>query len=87
MRNRILTCAGVLAILVQVTAAQTPGQRATDTSNKKAGAPKKWRTPWGDPNLQGSWSNATTTPLERPAKYAGRPTAELRSSSRLIVRL
>jgi hypothetical protein len=22
--------------------------------------------------LQGSWSNATTTPLERPAKYAGR---------------
>ena len=33
---------------------------------------KKWRTPWGDPDLQGSWSNATTTPLERPAKYAGR---------------
>src|SRR3989442_2963944 len=33
---------------------------------------KKWRTPWGDPDLQGSWSNATTTPLQRPAKYAGR---------------
>jgi len=33
---------------------------------------KQWRTPWGDPDLQGSWSNATTTPLERPAKYAGR---------------
>lgn len=32
----------------------------------------KWKTPWGDPDLQGSWSNATTTPLERPAKYAGR---------------
>src|SRR2546422_9134719 len=31
-----------------------------------------WRTPWGDPDLQGSWSNATTTPLQRPAKYAGR---------------
>jgi hypothetical protein len=26
----------------------------------------------GDPDLEGSWSNATTTPLERPAKYAGR---------------
>jgi hypothetical protein len=36
------------------------------------GARTKWRTPWGDPDLQGSWSNATTTPLERPAKYAGR---------------
>ncbi len=33
---------------------------------------KKWTTPWGDADLQGSWSNATTTPLERPAKYAGR---------------
>jgi hypothetical protein len=38
----------------------------------RAGAQTKWRTPWGDPDLQGSWSNATTTPLERPAKYAGR---------------
>jgi hypothetical protein len=26
---------------------------------------KVWRTPWGDPDLQGSWSNATTTPLQR----------------------
>jgi len=33
---------------------------------------KQWKTPWGDPDLQGSWSNATTTPMERPAKYAGR---------------
>ena len=31
---------------------------------------KKFRTPWGDPDLQGAWSNATTTPLQRPAKYA-----------------
>jgi hypothetical protein len=35
-------------------------------------AQTQWTTPWGDPDLQGSWSNATTTPLERPAKYAGR---------------
>ena len=24
------------------------------------------RTPWGDPDLRGQWTNATTTPLERP---------------------
>ena len=24
------------------------------------------RTPWGDPDLQGSWTNTTTTPLQRP---------------------
>lgn len=31
------------------------------------------RTPWGDPDLQGIWSGETLTPLERPAKFAGRP--------------
>lgn len=25
------------------------------------------RTPWGDPDLQGVWTNATITPLERPS--------------------
>jgi hypothetical protein len=36
---------------------------------KAAAAAKKWtppRTPWGDPDLQGIWSNATITPIERP---------------------
>jgi hypothetical protein len=27
------------------------------------------RTPWGDPDLQGIWLNATITPLERPAAF------------------
>lgn len=30
------------------------------------------RTPWGDPDLQGSWSNATLTPLQRPEELAGK---------------
>jgi hypothetical protein len=36
---------------------------------KAAGTAKKWtppHTPWGDPDLQGIWNNATITPLERP---------------------
>ena len=28
------------------------------------------KTLWGAPNLQGIWTNATATPLERPAQYA-----------------
>ena len=28
------------------------------------------RTPWGAPDLAGVWSNATTTPLQRPAELA-----------------
>ncbi len=29
------------------------------------------RTPWGDPDLQGTWTNTTTTPLQRPDDLAG----------------
>jgi hypothetical protein len=32
------------------------------------------RTPGGQPDLQGIWSNATVTPLERPAELAGKAT-------------
>ncbi len=30
------------------------------------------RTAWGDPDLQGIWSNATITPFERPTTLAGK---------------
>ena len=30
------------------------------------------RTPWGDADLQGAWTNVGMTPLERPAEQAGR---------------
>ncbi|SVB18712.1 uncharacterized protein METZ01_LOCUS171566, partial [marine metagenome] len=30
------------------------------------------RTPWGDPDLQGTWTNTTTTPMERPSELADR---------------
>src|SRR4026209_2022774 len=31
------------------------------------------KTSWGDPDLQGTWTNQTLTPLERPAEFAGKP--------------
>jgi hypothetical protein len=30
------------------------------------------RTPWGDPDLEGTWTNATLTPLQRPPEFAGK---------------
>ena len=54
--------------------AQTPG----DTAAKAPAAAKKpstastrspsKRTPWGDPDLQGTWDYRTITPLERPTR-------------------
>jgi hypothetical protein len=45
MRGRILIYIGVLAILAQVTAAQSTAPGAPDTSKKKTATAKKWRTP------------------------------------------
>jgi hypothetical protein len=43
------------------------------TTGEKAGATGESRTPWGDPDLQGTWSNQTLTPLERPAVFKDKP--------------
>jgi len=32
-----------------------------------------FRTPWGEPDLQGLWNSETLTPLERPARWADTP--------------
>ena len=47
----------------------TPIPAASQTEDSSSGA----RTPWGDPDLQGVWSYATLTPLQRPAEVEGRP--------------
>ena len=57
------------ALLISVPLAGQSPQAGTNTAAAKG---TKWRTPWGDSDLQGSWSNATTTPLQRPAKYGMR---------------
>ncbi len=36
------------------------------TAQQTSGTANPFRTSWGDPDLQGIWSNATLTPLERP---------------------
>src|SRR5262245_21514058 len=54
-----------------------PDQTEATKAPRPAGRPaaKAWappRTPWGDPDLQGIWNDATSTPLQRPGKYAGK---------------
>ena len=56
------------AILCAALAGQTPITSAR--SSAKTAIP---RTPDGHPELQGIWTNATITPLERPVEFAGKP--------------
>jgi hypothetical protein len=46
---------------------QAPSNTNTE-SQAKAGPAS--RTPWGDPDLQGIWTNDYEIPLQRPARYA-----------------
>jgi hypothetical protein len=43
--------------------AQAPKKAATAATPRKTTLPL---TPWGDPDLQGVWNDATSTPLQRP---------------------
>src|SRR5688572_14759651 len=73
MNERFFTIAVTVAMLSPLSAfAQTPRVAPTPDS---AAAAKRWtppRTPWGEPDLQGTYSNRTITPFERPANVAGR---------------
>jgi hypothetical protein len=67
MRSRLLV---VLCAMVAM-ALPVAGQALSTAAKVKAGAAP--RTPDGQPDLQGYWSSATLTPLERPAELAGKP--------------
>ena len=66
MNDRVLASIAAVAIvlLLPVTAA---GQGGAPTASAT-----DFRTAWGDPDLQGTWTYKTITPLERPAELAGK---------------
>src|ERR1700693_4597560 len=55
---------GVISLSVVGTRAQGPAASGTAT------AAAALKTPWGEPDLQGIWTDETDTPLQRPPKYA-----------------
>jgi hypothetical protein len=61
---------------------------ALHVSSLAGQSPRTPRTPWGHPDLQGVWSTATITPLERPAQFADKPfltEAEVREYERITL--
>ena len=62
MKQAIVALVGVLLMLLPAVSAAQSGGGGSDAG----------RTAWGDPDLQGFWTNKTTTPMERPSEYEGR---------------
>ena len=71
MNKRFFVIAVAAAMLSPLSVfAQAPRSERTDAAGAKNWAAP--RTPWGEPDLQGTYSNRTITPFERPANVAGR---------------
>jgi hypothetical protein len=74
----VLSCAGALAIFIGIAdvAAQSPPASSRSAAAPGAAGTKGTfpRTPWGDPDLQGTYTNKyeTSTPFERPKEFEGR---------------
>lgn len=67
MRNRRWSV--VLTLVAMAVPAAVPLAAQSERSDRDLAPP---RTAWGAPDLQGTWSHATVTPLERRAEHAGR---------------
>jgi hypothetical protein len=76
MNTRIIGLSGVVvAVGLAGASAQTQGQApAGGRTGAQARTQSKAvpRTPWGHPDLQGTWDYRTITPLERPQQYGDR---------------
>ena len=46
------------------------GAAQQSTPAAQAATSAQFKTPWGEPDLQGIWSDTAETPLERPARFA-----------------
>ena len=72
MMHRLFVAAAIPAALLL---GQAP-KPAAKTAKPAASATKRplARTPWGDPDLQGVWNDATSTPLQRPTNVGQKET-------------
>src|SRR5689334_889067 len=69
MRRRFVSVACGIAVLIAFISLKP----ALQIGQTRSTAPKTWKLPRtadGQPDLQGVWTNATITPLERPRELA-----------------
>ena len=70
--QRSLRAMSVTVLALSLAPAPVDGGQAEKENPGNPARPPAARTPWGHPDLQGTWDNHTITPLERPDAFAGR---------------
>src|SRR5437016_12363479 len=75
MRTQLLKSIGAVAVIISVLVFYKPAQLTVAQESPSASvtapaAATALKTPWGEPDLQGIWTDETDTPLQRSAKYA-----------------
>ena len=81
---RILTISTAIVVMAAIPAiGQTTARPDTKTAAPKAAAAKAYKTPktaWGDPDLQGIYTNKDESgiPFERPSEFEGKKTRRCR---------
>jgi hypothetical protein len=69
MRRRLVEAIGVAVVFVALVGLLRSTRAPMAVSAGENGAP---RTAWGEPDLQGIWTDPYQTPLQRPAQYASK---------------
>src|SRR5258706_7352373 len=69
MRDRILSSMMTVAIATAAVSVVITLSITRILAQAPPAAPAL-KTPWGEPDLQGIWTDEANTPLQRPAKYA-----------------
>jgi hypothetical protein len=69
MRHQLLALMGTVAVVAGAVVFLAPASIAGQAS---PAASEAWTTPWGDPDLQGVWTNNRGVPLENPSNLAGK---------------
>src|SRR6187200_2193062 len=76
MNTRFAASMSIPAVMIVLAAVPIAAQAPAATAKRRAAA-APWtppKTPWGEPDLQGSWPTASLvgTPFERPAQFGER---------------
>src|SRR4051812_27737882 len=74
MSMRAIGSTAVLGVMVTVAALLGTSVSGQEPTKPTASAAKAARTPWGDPDLQGIYSNSNESgiAMQRPAEFAGK---------------